>query len=465
LILRRGMPDQKLPLRGRSAAAREAVVLGGIILLGLGGIAGWLGGSARVGGYFAGGLFFSLIALAAVAAVLLRALRLFLRHSPVRLPSLVRQGFANLHRQGNQAQPILVAMGLGVMFTLTVYLIQNSLVNEIIQTAPPGVPNVYLVGVTTEQFRPLKELISNQEGILNAPQLFPSVAARIVRIDGQDIATRTVRGPARRYQNTRNVTWEFLQPSELVVREGKWWAKGTPEPVVSVAQDTATALDLHPGAQIEWEIAGRTLTSKVVAIHEIEGMRTTAPSEFVFNPEALVGLPVVFNGGVRIQPSAAGALQRAIFEKFPTVTVVNVADVLQTVQQIIDQIALVIRFLSAFAILAGAIILAASVAGTRFRRIREVVILKTLGATRHRIARVFSIEFLTLGAVAGLMGGLLASAFSRILLTRLLDAKFQLDARAILVSIALTALLANVAGWFASVRILRQKPLEILREQ
>ena len=148
MILRRGMADQKLPLRGRMAAAREAVVLGGIILLGLGGIAGWLGGSARVGGYFAGGLFFSLIALAAVAALLLRLLRVFLRRSPVRLPSLVRQGFANLYRQGNQAQSILVAMGLGVMFTLSVYLIQNSLIDEIIQTAPPGVPNVYLVGVT-----------------------------------------------------------------------------------------------------------------------------------------------------------------------------------------------------------------------------------------------------------------------------------------------------------------------------
>ena len=465
VILRRGMADQKLPLRGRIAAAREAVILGVIILLGLGGIAGWLGGSMRVGGYFAGGLFFSLIALAVVAALLLRLLRVFLSNSPVRIPSIVRQGFGNLYRQGNQAQSILVAMGLGVMFTLSVYLIQHSLIDEIIQTAPPGVPNVYLVGVTADQVTPLRELISRQQGILNAPQLSPSVAARIVGIDGQDIAARIVRGPARRYQNTRNVTWESSLPSELVVQEGKWWAKGTPEPVVSVAEDTATALDLHPGDQIEWEIAGRMLTSKVVAIHEIDGMRSTAPSEFVFNPEALAGLPVVFYGGVRIEPSQAGALQRVIFEKFPTVTVVNVADVLQTVQQIIDQIALVIRFLSAFAILAGAIILAASVAGTRFRRIREVVILKTLGGTRRHIARIFSIEFLTLGAVAGLMGGLLASAFSRILLTRLLDAKFQLDARAILVSVALTALLANAAGWFASIRILRQKPLEVLREE
>jgi putative ABC transport system permease protein len=142
MILRRGMADTRLSFRGRIASAREAVVLGGIILLGLGGIAAWLAGSARVGGYFAAGLVFSLLALTAVAAVLLRLLRVVVRRSPVRLPSLVRQGFANLYRPGNQAQSILVAMGLGVMFTLSVYLIQHSLIDEIIQTAPPGVPNV-----------------------------------------------------------------------------------------------------------------------------------------------------------------------------------------------------------------------------------------------------------------------------------------------------------------------------------
>jgi putative ABC transport system permease protein len=465
MILRRGMADQKLPFRGRMAAAREAVILGVIILLGLGGIAGWLGGSVKVGGYFAGGLFFSLIALAAVAALLLRLLRAFLSNSPVRIPSIVRQGFGNLYRQGNQAQSILVAMGLGVMFTLSVYLIQHSLIDEIIQTAPPGVPNVYLVGVTLDQSAPLKQLIASQPGILTAPELFPSVSARLVQVDGQDIASRTVEGFSRRYSTTRSVTWENQLPDNLVVRRGSWWKPDTTEPVVSVAEDAAQTLDIHPGSVLEWEIAGRRMNVRVAAVHDVEAMRAAAPVEFVFNPQALAGLPVVFNGGVRITPSSAGALQRVIYEKYPTVTVVNVADVLQTVQQIIDQIALVIRFLSAFAILAGAIILAASVAGTRFRRIREVVILKTLGGTRHHIARIFSIEFLTLGAVAGLMGGLLASAFSRILLTRLLDAKFQLDVRAILVSVALTALLANVAGWFASIRILRQKPLEVLREE
>ena len=465
IILRRGMPDTKLPLRGRLAALRMPALLGGVMLVGLGGVAGWLAGSARVGGYFAAGLVFSLVALAVVAAMLLRLVRLVLRRSPIRIPSLVRQGFANLYRQGNQAQSILVAMGLGVMFTLTVYLIQHSLIAEIIQTAPPGVPNVYLVGVTPEEVSPLKDLINAQQGVLTAPILSPSVAARLVRIDGQDLADRPLQGFGRRYLNTRSITWESDLPDNLVLRRGSWWKHETADPVLSVAEDAAQILNIRIGARLDWEIAGQTLTARVVAIHDVTAMRAAAPVEFVFNPPALAGMPVVFNGGLRIRPSDAGALQRAIFGKFPTVTVVNVADVLQVVQQIVDQIALVIRFLSGFAIAAGAIILAASVAGTRFRRIREVVILKTLGGTRRHIARIFSIEFLTLGGVAGLMGGLLASAFSRILLTRLLDAKFELDFLPILAAIAGTALLANIAGWAASARILGQKPLEVLREE
>jgi putative ABC transport system permease protein len=147
------------------------------------------------------------------------------------------------------------------------------------------------------------------------------------------------------------------------------------------------------------------------------------------------------------------------------VTVVNVAEVLDIVQQVIDQVALVIRFLSGFAILAGGIILGASVAGTRFRRIREVVILKTLGATRRHVVRIFSIEFLTLGAVAGLLGALLAGGFTNIALTQLLETAYHVDWTASLLSIAASALLANLAGWAASFRILRQKPLEVLREE
>jgi putative ABC transport system permease protein len=141
------------------------------------------------------------------------------------------------------------------------------------------------------------------------------------------------------------------------------------------------------------------------------------------------------------------------------------ADALALLQTVIDQIAKVIRFLSGFSILAGIIVLAASVAGTRMRRVREVAILKALGGTRGRIVAIFSIEFLVLGCVAGLIGGLLANGFANILLHRLLDAAGEWHAGPVLIAVFATALIATATGWLASFRILRQRPLEVLRDE
>jgi putative ABC transport system permease protein len=368
---------------------------------------------------------------------------------------------ANLYRQGNQAQAILVSLGLGVMFTLTVYLVQDSVVSQVINTAPPGAPNVYLVGVTEAQVEPLKQLITAQPDVLGAPEFVPRVAARLLTADGAAVVGR--------FRFTTSVMWEGLQPDYVRVIEGSWWSKDAllpgAAPVVSVNLETAKRLNIRPGSWIEMLSSGRTIQARVVALHEWEERRFMPTTNFVFNHPALLGLPASFDGGVRLKPSSVGAFQRAAFEKYPTVTVVNIADALEIVQQVVDQIALVIRFLSGFAILAGAVILAASVAGTRFRRVREVVILKTLGATRRHITRIFSVEFLTLGLVAGLMGAILATLFTDLVLKRLLNAHFQFDPKATLAAVALTALLANVSGWLASIRILRQKPLEVLRDE
>jgi putative ABC transport system permease protein len=141
------------------------------------------------------------------------------------------------------------------------------------------------------------------------------------------------------------------------------------------------------------------------------------------------------------------------------------ADVMQIVEEVVDRISVIVRFISAFTILAGAVMVAASVAGSRFRRMREVVILKTLGATRRRIAGIFSVEFLVLGAAAGVMGSLLASGFAALVLKFLMEIEFHFDFLSNGAAIVLAALIATAAGWAASFPILGRKPLEILRDE
>ena len=247
-----------------------------------------------------------------------------------------------------------------------------------------------------------------------------------------------------------------------------WWNPSKPPASreICIAEEAAKTLGMHPGAHDALDHFGRELTARVACIHRIDEIHLASRVEFIFSTGALDGFPVIYYGALQ---SAAGRRFRRSSKRctsaIPTVTVVNMADVLQTFQGVVDQIALVVRFISMFAILAGAMILASSVAGTRFRRMREVVILKTLGATRWRVSRIFSVEFLVLGAVAGTMGSLLANGFANLLLKRMLDSQISLPILPSLLAVVATALIANAAGWMASFRILGQKPLEILREE
>ncbi len=465
VIFRRDMAEARPTWRVRWQRGRSAAMVTILILVGVGGIAAWLSESFRIGAWFAGGLLAGLLALSAVAWLLLRGLRLFLRRTPWRLPATVRHGMANLYRPGNHAQAVLVALGIGVMFTLSVYLIQHSLLQQIVQSVPPGVPNVFLINVTTPEVEGLTALLKQQPVIGGRVDIVPLVAARLTSVDGNSLETLSLQHYERRFLRTRSISWSETAPESIKVTEGKWWEPGRPDALVSVSAEAAKALKVRVGSRLEWDVSGRTLRAQVVALHSNQQVWSAVNREFILNRSALAGAPVIYFSGIRVKPADVPAVQRVVFRRYPTITVINAADVLAIVQDVIDQVAVVIRFISAFAILAGVVILASSVAGTRFRRIREVVILKTLGAKRNRLAAIFSVEFLILGLAAGFMGSLLATAFSGLLLRRVLDSEFQVNLLPNLVAVVATALIANAAGWLASFRILRQKPLEVLREE
>lgn len=469
LILRREMGETKLNWRGRLLEARASIAAGVAIVLGIGGIAMSFASGTRndiwkTGAYFSGALVVSLTVLAAIAWLMLRGLKMASRRS---LPTSIRHGIANLYRPGNHAQSVLVALGIGVMFTLTVYLVERGVIAQMNKNAPPGMPNVFLIDITPKDRDAVLGLIKEQHGIEGSPELIGTVAAKLVEVDGQDILKMQLKGWARRFRFPRSVTSAVAMWSYAEVLRGNWWdsSKNPATPEVCVSEEAAKVLGISPGSITRWTSAGRELTARVACIHRVDSIHLASRVEFIFSAHALDGFPLIYYGALRVQPPAVSALQQALYQRYPTVTVVNMADVLQTFQKVVDQIALVIRFISMFAILAGAIILSSSVAGTRFRRMREVVILKTLGATRWRVSRIFSVEFLILGAVAGAMGALLANGFANLLLKRMLDAKLSFPVVPSLLAILATALIANAAGWMASFRILGQKPLEILREE
>ena len=203
----------------------------------------------------------------------------------------------------------------------------------------------------------------------------------------------------------------------------------------------------------------------MAAVFEPDSQHAYSRAAFVLPETVLHDLPAVWYGGVHAEPGATAQVRRALYEHFPSVTVIDVAATVETVRQAVLQIVNVIQFLAAFSVFAGVIILASAIAGTRYRRIREVVVLKTLGATRPRIAAIFSIEFATLGLIAGAVGLLFANIASRLLLPRALHFDYHFQPGLTLAAWLGAGLLTIGCGWIASHRVLGQKPLEVLREE
>ncbi|MBV8115451.1 MAG: FtsX-like permease family protein [Silvibacterium sp.] len=434
-----------------------------LIVAGLAAIAAALSDSWTIGKWFAASLCAVLLVILGLSALTLRTLRAFLDKTRLHLPSALRHGLANLYRPGNQSSAVLAALGAGVMLILAVYLMQSAIVREMHNEVSSDTPNVFLVDIAPEELAGVQSLLAKQPGVQSQLETIPIISSRITSIDGVPVDQLKFQNYPRRMLRSAAISWSEGIPKGTKISQGQWWKKPD-DPGLAVVDRIARRLNLHLGSKVDFSVDDRTVSTVVTAIYKVDGEHAFARSEYILAPGLVRDLPATWYGAIHVAPSNIPQLERTLFAAYPTITVINLADILQTIQDVAGHIILVIRFLAGFSILSGAIILASSVASTRFRRIREVVVLKTLGGTRNRIAQVFSIEFLVLGLLSGAVGVLFANLLARILLRRM-DIHWHADWFASGFTVIATAVLAIATGWIASFRILGQKPLEVLREE
>jgi putative ABC transport system permease protein len=442
---------------------RLQLAIAAATIAGLAGIAWALSDSPKVGAWFALLFTITLVVLLVLAAAALWFLRLFLNRTRLHLPSSLRHGLANLYRPGNQSAAVLAALGTGVMLILAVYLMQKDLLTDLRETASPKLPNVFLIDMQTQEVDGVKAFFAHQAGVSQQLDLMPVVQGRFISINGQQVSQmKGQHFPIRMLENAE-LTWADTPPDGDKVTAGAWWTSSSAAEI-AINDGVAQRLHVGVGSTVELETGGTTRTLKVAAIYRGDGQHLGARVQFVL-PSGLVSeQPSTWYGGVHIDPKQVAAMERSFFAAYPTVTVINIADVMERIENVVDQVTFVVRLLAGFSILAGLTILASSIASTRFRRMREAVVLKTLGATRMRIVRIFSVEFSVLGLLAGAVGVVFANLLTRVLLHRL-DVGFHIAWGATLTALLGTALLATATGWIASYRILGLRPLEVLREE
>ena len=443
------------------------------ILAALGALALWQAGSLKVGGIFIGAAVAALALLAAFARGASRAARMGLG---VRALAW-RQGLANLRRPGGQTVGTVVALGTGVMLLVAVALLEGSLGRQIDHERRREAPSFFFVDVQPDQVDAFARLVRETGGA--APVLTPVVRSRLAAINGKDVTaamTRSHRRPVDREAPDGDPAWylrrEYVltfaeeMPATNTLVKGRWWS--APEwtrPLVSIEESAARNLGVDVGDRIAFDIQGVRVDGEVTSIRRVDWQSLTTNFFVIFSPGALEGAPATWVATVRVPASAETAVQNAVVAAFPNVTALAVRDVMERVAGVLDRIALAIRVMALFSIAAGLVVMAGALTATRYARLRESVIWRTLGATRGVVARIFAVEYACLGATAGLGGTALALLLSWIVLRYVLEVPWTFEPTAVALGVALTIAMSVAVGYLGTFRLLGEKPLPVLRRE
>ena len=453
LILRHEVEPGRL---GRRPWAAAVPIAGGLAALAL-----WQAGSWKIGALFAGGLGGALLLLALGA----RGVIALARRVRWRAPAW-KQGAANLHRPGSHAGPVLVSLGLAVMLVVSIALLERNLRSQLVDSRPGEAPAFFFIDIQPDQAAPFAALVAGRGA--DAPAaLTPVVRSRLAAVNG---AAPAPSGKTRREDTwalTREyvLTWAPERPGHNRLVAGRWWtaAEAAREPLISVEEEIARELGVGLGDTLTFDIQGVPVTARITSLRHVDWRSLTSNFFVIFSPGALEGAPTTFIATVRARPEREAPLQSAVVAAFPNVTAIPVREVLERVTAVLDQIALAVRVMAAFSIGAGLVVMAGALAITRKQRLYQSVILKTLGATRGFVARVFAVEYALLGAAAGIAGGALAAALAWAVLRWAFDVPWQWAPGTLLGGALAATGLALLVGILGTRRLLGRRPLDVLR--
>jgi len=454
--------DGAVPARGRVDLLRWGVAV--LVILGLLFVVSWQGGGVLVGLVFLGGLVVAAGALYLGATLLILLVR---RTRPLTSFAL-KQAINSLHRPGNQTRIIVMIVGLGVFAVLSVQSLQANFNHELDRGRTGDLPDMFLIDIQTDQRQGVSDLVT--EAIGSPPLLVPTVRTRIVAINGKDIDLNEAEMKRERGRLGREYVVTYrpnLEVNESIVA-GKFWDE-TPssEPEVSIEESMRGLSGLDIGGEIAFDVQGRKVTARVTSIRHVDWRNSRTGFMVLFRPGALEGAPQMMVGALN---GPAGEVERSRFQrvlvdKFPNVSVIDVADVARSIERIINNITLAVSFVASFVLLTGALILIGSLAMTKFQRVYEVAVLKTLGAKRKVLLKILLAEYGMIGFVAGIIGSLAAVGLSYATSRWVFEIPWSFTPLVNFGGVGATVILVTVVGTLATFDVLSRKPLATLRGQ
>jgi putative ABC transport system permease protein len=451
-----------------SSPGRDAVRVAAIVCVSaaLVAVAAWQAASLRVGVSVCLG-FAALAVVLVLAGRLLVTLLAPLAYAPS-FP--LRHAVLHVSRPGNQTRVILLAVGLGAFFIVGVRSLQASLLAEFSIQVNAEAADMFLLDVQRGQVDGMRAFLGDPANGAGASKLLPVLRARVTGVSGRVTTLESFEEVRARGSLGREYTITYrdnLEANERIV-DGAFWRGSSPEPEVSIERGLHERFAINVGDVVRFDILGRVVNARVSSIRDVDFKDSRAGGfMFVFRPGTLEQAPQTYIAPVKgpVGPAARAKFQHDLVSRFPNVSVIDFHEILETVRDVTSKVTLAITVVGMLVLFSGGLILIGAVAMTKFQRVYEAAVFKTLGATTRKIAAMLLLEYGVLGSLAGLVGSAGAVVLTWGVSRYALDIPWRVFPSEHLGGVALTAALVAAIGVLSSLDVLRNKPLATLRSE
>jgi len=382
-----------------------------------------------------------------------------------------------LRRPGNQTRVILMAVGLGAFFVLGVRALQANLLSQFSLVLDRGAPDMFLIDIQQDQAEGVRKFLAQRSAPgTSPPRIIPVLRARVTAVKGSEVnleGVQDIRGRGslgREYVITYR---DHLEANETVI-DGQFWTGRGAQPAnaseleVSIERSIHERFAINVGDLVRFDVLGRIVQARVTSVRDVAWEDSRAGGfMFVFRPGPLSAAPHAFIGITRAPEDAAarGAFQRDLVTAYPNVSAIDVREVLASVQEVVGNVTLAISVVGGIALFGGMLILIGAVAMTKFQRVYESAILRTLGASTRTLIAMVAGEYTTLGLLAGTIGAAGALVLSWAVCRYVFDIEWRAEPLLLIAGALATTVLVAIIGVLASLDVLRKKPLATLRAE
>lgn len=416
--------------------------------------------SQRFAGMFLGAVASVLAMLAGLGA----AIRILARRMPRPRRPLLRIAVGNLHRPGSQTVALVIALGLSLTLFVTIAAIQTSLRAEIERSVPARAPDQFILDIPASERDKFVHVIEAHAPTASL-NMVPTLRGTITAYGGQRVADLEQIPPGAWFlRGDRGVTYSDTVPESSELTAGQWWPKGySGPPLISLDQEAARTLGIAVGDTMTVSVLGREIEARIASLRKVNWRSLGFNYVLVLSPNSVSAAPHTIAGTITVDGKPPAQLNRAILSAFPSVSVIDVGELLTRLETMLEQMAAAILASASITVLAGIAVLVGAIAASRQARLYDSVVMKVLGATRSQILRAQVLEYALLALLLTGIALALGLSGAWYVVVRVFEFSWAPDWPTVLLTVFAGGLLTLLIGMAGSLPVLAVRPAEALR--